>query len=536
MAPSAPSPQPDVFEAAAAGNLEAIKDLGRIHLEAKNDRGWTPLMFAARYGHVSIVEFLLSAAKVDPKVQNKDGKTAADLAEFWGSLEAVAVFDRLAPNSTTKPKTQQSTASPFAAPATTPSEVTATASGTTSTVSETVGGAKSRLAEWWKRRRVYETEPVHFSGGTHNRLSFLRTDKEYLQASIQASSSRYLILADHGVMFKSTTKHLAFASYNDISHLIGKNPLTDLPDGMVLVFLGADESPETASNIPQVTLVNGRRGLGYWALDLSAKGPGVKQETKDAIEQFLNAFPEKHGHYMAEMRPAAFSLSSPEGGLVAQARSVIDWNKRSRFCTGCGQKNLSLDGGHKRTCPPTLLENGVEKASDCLAHKGVQNFTYPRTDPVVIVCVISQDGERVLLGRQAVWPKGMYSCLAGFVEPGESLEEAARREVKEEAGVHLGHVMYHSSQPWPFPNSLMVGCHAEALNEDFDVTKEDQELEEAKWFSRQEILDALNGSRGVNWGMPSEDGGLRLPPRTAIAHHILKAWAAQKGEMLQPKM
>lgn len=133
---------------------------------------------------------------------------------------------------------------------------------------------------------------------------------------------------------------------------------------------------------------------------------------------------------------------------------------------------------------------------------------------MVIVCVISKDNERVLLGRQAIWPKGMYSCLAGFVEPGESLEEAARREVKEESGIRLGHVRYHSSQPWPFPNSLMMGCHAEAVNENVDITQEDKELEDAKWFTRAEILEALRSARGSNWGKPSEDGSLRLSPPT----------------------
>jgi len=149
--------------------------------------------------------------------------------------------------------------------------------------------------------------------------------------------------------------------------------------------------------------------------------------------------------------------------------------------------------------------------------------------------VISADGERVLLGRQAIWPRGMYSCLAGFLEPGESLEEAARREVKEESGVRLGHVHYHSSQPWPFPNSLMVGCHAEAVNEDIDITKEDKELEDAKWFTRPQVLEALNGAR-TTWGKPSEDDTLRVPPSTAIAHHILKAWATREGEIPQSRM
>lgn len=142
----------------------------------------------------------------------------------------------------------------------------------------------------------------------------------------------------------------------------------------MLVFLGADEAGT------EETLVHGRRGVGYWALDMSAKGPGVQQELKDAIELFTNSLTETHGHYLAEARPAAFGLSFQESGLVAQARSVVDWNKRNKFCAGCGRKNASLEGGHKRTCSANIIsESGKEEPSDCLAHRGVQNFTYPRT-------------------------------------------------------------------------------------------------------------------------------------------------------------
>ncbi|KAG0324592.1 Peroxisomal NADH pyrophosphatase nudt12 [Dissophora globulifera] len=496
----------DVFEAAASGDLDTIKTLGRIHLEAKNDRGWTPLMFAARYGHPDVVEYLLSEAKVDPTVISKDGKTAAELAEFWGS-NVVAVFDRLAPN---KAKVQHSSGSPFAQ-----QQVSTT--------------GKHGMADWWKRRTVHQIKPLHFTGGTHHRQSFLRTDKEYLQASIVAPSTRFMVLAVHGVMFKSSTRDLAFASYDDIKDLIGPDPLNNLPEGLVLVFLGADESQQEGE-----TLVGGRRGIGYWALDVSVRGS--TPELKDAVEAFLKSVTEKHGHYMAEMRPAAFALSHPESGLVAQARAVVDWNKRNRFCAACGRKNVSLDGGHKRSCPSTITVDGKEVSSECLAHKGVQNFAYPRTDAVVIVCVISPDGERVLLGRQATWPKGVYSCLAGFVEPGESVEEAARREVKEESGITLGHVMYHSSQPWPFPNSLMLGCHAEALNEDPDITKEDKELEDARWFTRAQILESLQSSSVTTWGTPAMDDLPRMPPAAAIAHHLLRSWAMQEGEISYSKI
>lgn len=182
------------------------------------------------------------------------------------------------------------------------------------------------------------------------------------------------------MLFKSTTKQLAYASFDDIKHLTGPDPLNKLPEGLVLVFLGADEvsSPEPGDSHAEV-LVKGRRGVGYWALDLSAKTVLTSPELKAAIEQFANTYTEKHGHYFAEMRPAAFGLSLPESGLVSQARSVVDWNKRNQFCAGCGRKSLSLEGGHKRTCPPLLEQDGKEVESDCMAHRGVQNFTYPRT-------------------------------------------------------------------------------------------------------------------------------------------------------------
>ncbi|KAF9926651.1 NADH pyrophosphatase [Linnemannia zychae] len=524
-------PPPDVFEAAASGQLDAIKSLGRIHLEAKNDRGWTPLMFAARYGHADIVEFLLSSAKVDATTVNKDGKSAAELADFWGSVEAIAVFDKLAPN---KNRIQQSAGSPFAPSAPPTPNPMSIGAGLASGVQKISSNPSSSIAEWWNNWSVRDMKPIHFTGATHNRSSFLRTDNEYLEESIRAPTTRYVVFADHGVLFKSSTRALAYASYEDVKQFLGSDPLRNLPDGLVLVFLGIDETGISQPQQENEILVKGRRGVGYWALDLSARNS--TQELKDAIETWTNTYTQKHGHYMAEMRPAAFGLSFPESGLVAQARSVVDWNKRNQFCAGCGRKNLSLEAGHKRACPPTINKNGEEVDSDCLAHKGVQNFTYPRTDPVIIVCVISPDNERVLLGRQAIWPKGTYSCLAGFVEPGESLEEAARREVKEESGIRLGHVRYHSSQPWPFPNSLMMGCHAEALNENIDITLEDKELEDAKWFTRAQILEALKSSRGSNWGKPSEDGSLRLSPPTAIAHHILKAWATEEGDVPLSKM
>jgi NAD+ diphosphatase len=188
----------------------------------------------------------------------------------------------------------------------------------------------------------------------------------------------------------------------------------------------------------------------------------------------------------------ASRLSPEDAAIAAQARHLVDWHSRHRFCPGCGHSTFSKDGGWSRLC------------GSC----GSEHF--PRTDPVVIMLV--RDGERCLLGRQPNWPKPFHSALAGFVEPGETLEEAVRREVKEEAGLDVGAVHYHSSQPWPFPASLMLGCFADATTNEIVVDR--SELEEAGWFERDEVRAALR--------RPSDR--LAVPPRMAIAHQLLRAW------------
>lgn len=346
-----------------------------------------------------MVEFLLSNAKVDASQVNKHGKTAAELADFWGSTEAIAVFDRLAPN---KNRVQHSVGSPFAPPPSTSSPsanpMAAGAGLVAGTQKLSSTSNSSSIAEWWNKWSVKELNPIQFTGATHNRSSFLRTDKEYLQESVQSPTTRFVIFADHGVLFKSSTRALAFVTYEDIKHLLGSDPVNNLPDGLVLAFLGVDETGNAQPQQEGEVLVRGRRGVGYWALDLSARNS--TQDLKDAIETWTNTYTEKHGHYMAEMRPAAFGLTYQESGLVAQARSVVDWNKRNQFCAGCGRKNLSLEGGHKRSCPPTLTKDGEEVPSDCLAHRGVQNFTYPRTGESSSFSAISGSFSSIFMSAQ----------------------------------------------------------------------------------------------------------------------------------------
>jgi NAD+ diphosphatase len=204
--------------------------------------------------------------------------------------------------------------------------------------------------------------------------------------------------------------------------------------------------------------------------------------------------------HVTDLRTIAVQgLAAPEHlGALAEAKAILQWHARHRFCANCGAPTTVVQGGWRRDCP------------SC----NVQHF--PRTDPVVIMLAV--DGERCLLGRQSRFAPGVWSCLAGFVEPGETIEEAVRREVVEEAGVICGRVAYFASQPWPFPMSLMIGCHAEAKTTELRVDY--AELEDARWFDRAEVASML---------ARTHPDGLITPPPMAIAHHIIRAWVTGDG-------
>ncbi|MBK1623143.1 NAD(+) diphosphatase [Afifella marina] len=191
-------------------------------------------------------------------------------------------------------------------------------------------------------------------------------------------------------------------------------------------------------------------------------------------------------------------LSAEDLGALAQARSLLAWHQNHRFCARCGSETEMRAGGVKRHCPSCEREH------------------FPRTDPVVIMLVIdpAQGNEACLLGRQHRFQPGMYSALAGFLEPGETIEAAVRREIAEEAGIRTGRVRYHSSQPWPFVSSLMIGCHAEAASN--DITRDESELEDCRWFARDEVRRMLAGTH---------PDGLTAPPEMAIAHRLIADWA-----------
>jgi NAD+ diphosphatase len=185
---------------------------------------------------------------------------------------------------------------------------------------------------------------------------------------------------------------------------------------------------------------------------------------------------------------------------LAEAKSLLSWHRRHRYCPNCGAPSMSVDGGWRRDCPACNTQH------------------FPRTDPVVIMLPFA--GDRCVLGRSYRFVPSMWSCLAGFMEPGETIEEAVRRETREEAGIVAGRVCYFASQPWPFPSSLMIGCHAEALSHDIVIDR--SELEDARWFDRDEVASML---------LRLHPASLSTPPPMAIAHHIIRAWVEDEIEL-----
>ncbi|WP_298260764.1 NAD(+) diphosphatase [Bradyrhizobium sp.] len=210
-----------------------------------------------------------------------------------------------------------------------------------------------------------------------------------------------------------------------------------------------------------------------------------------AVEQLLT----RDDAAVTELRGMAMQGAVPAGQLsaIAMAKSLVNWHQRHGYCANCGTRTVLKEGGWKRDCPNCKAEH------------------FPRTDPVVIMLVTS--GEKVLLGRQKHFMLGMYSCLAGFVEAAETIEDAVRREIFEESGIRCTDVQYYMTQPWPYPSSLMIGCTARALNEDIVVDR--TELEDARWFDRAEATLMIKREHPQ---------GLAGPHPFAIAHHLLGRW------------
>jgi NAD+ diphosphatase len=300
-----------------------------------------------------------------------------------------------------------------------------------------------------------------FAGNPLDRGDTQRRDQQWLDAQVDLPQSRYLPIWRLNILVDDTAEmRLGWVGPDDIKRLSVK---------IEPVFLGLLD------------------GVAHFAIDISEVDEPLPQLKRPDTWRF------------EEPRGAATLLSPEEAGIIAQGKSQVDWHRRHRFCGNCGHPTVQKRGGHTRRCTNCNTEH------------------FPRTDPVVIMVVA--DGDRCLLGqsRGRLARVGRYSALAGFMDQGESIEEAVRREVREEAGIEVGEVRYHSSQPWPFPSSLMIGCHGKAVTTEIHIDPE--EMTDVRWFSRDEVRLALK----------RENPDLLVPDAIAIAHHLIKAWA--EGEV-----
>jgi NAD+ diphosphatase len=288
-----------------------------------------------------------------------------------------------------------------------------------------------------------------------DRAAHLRNNEEKLFALESNPASRaYVVHRDSLVVKKEANGSRALLSIEEALKF-GANPGT--------IFLGL------------------REGAAVFGMGIS---PG-------AVEKLLV----RDDVSVTELRGMAMQGVVPPDQLsaIAMAKSMVTWHQRHGYCANCGNRTAMKEGGWKRDCPSCKAEH------------------FPRTDPVVIMLVTS--GEKCLLGRQKQFLPGMYSCLAGFVEAAETIEDAVRREIFEESGIHCTDVSYYMTQPWPYPSSLMIGCTARALNEEIVVDR--SELEDARWFNRDEARLMLTRKH---------PDGLAGPHPFAIAHHLVGRW------------
>ncbi|KAF4227521.1 hypothetical protein CNMCM8980_008936 [Aspergillus fumigatiaffinis] len=369
----------------------------------------------------------------------------------------------------------------------------------------------------------------YFSSSPLNRLSFLRSEHTFLSAALKHPSTRFVLLKDLAPLTKSPSE-LYYAKYDEVRKLVPEDSFDKSEEEMIkqfdsrktsaqLIFLGLDETRKQDGLAWKIYT-----GAPCFALDVTPKGSEEQQaHAKDVISTM-----EAKGLSFYQSR-VVMTFSADEAAIYAQARALIDWNTRNTFCGTCGYPTLSVNSGTKRACPPTdvaLAEQGKARP-ECNTRTTLSNLSFPRTDPTIIVAVLSADAKRILLGRSKRFPPNWYSTLAGFIEPAESVEDAVRREVWEEAGVTLSRVVIHSSQPWPYPANLMIGAIAQVSDPEHEKISllHDPELEDAKWFEIEEVEEALRigtSALGETSG-PEYRGGLRLPPPTAIAHQLIRA-------------
>ncbi|WP_050528154.1 NAD(+) diphosphatase [Pseudorhodobacter aquimaris] len=252
-----------------------------------------------------------------------------------------------------------------------------------------------------------------------------------------------------------------------------------LAHGAEAVFLGMDDG-----------IARFAQDISDWAPEAGAEA--VESGFFDGSTQFHPSLSDAYA--FVELRGVMVQLSARDAELVATAKAVLHWHRSHRFCAVCGAQSKPINAGWQRACPKCAAQH------------------FPRTDPVVIMLI--QRGNKLLIGRSHGWPAGMYSCLAGFLEPGEGIEAAVRREVVEETGITVGDVRYVTSQPWAFPASLMMGFIGDATSD--QITLDPEELDDAIWMTREEMLEVMAGTHPTV--KPARKG--------AIAYHLIVGWLA----------
>ena len=299
------------------------------------------------------------------------------------------------------------------------------------------------------------------------RCSNQRSNKQWLNAQFSSDEARFCLIKDDEHLFTGNENvHPIWLKRSQLFQ-IGINSC---------IFLGKENN------------------RAIFALDSNKLNPATLADITE-LGQWL------------PLRKVTFSIEQADAAILGLAKALVYWHKTNLYCGKCASLNQLVEAGHARRCTNNLCHN----------------MTFPRTDPAVIMLVerICDDGvPRCLLGRQAIWPQGMYSTLAGFVDPGESLEQAVCREVAEESGIEVTNVSYIRSQPWPFPASIMLGFTAQALSEKIDISQDT--LEDAQWFSREQVMQFKH--RDDN----TEEDSYKMSSTDSISYYLIDAWKNQR--------
>jgi NAD+ diphosphatase len=299
---------------------------------------------------------------------------------------------------------------------------------------------------------------LKFAGNKLNRLEVERREEEWIEQKFKDPKAKVIIYCKSKILI------------NNNNHKVS------------IKFISLDQLKKISEKL-EYYLIGSLDGETYLTSDLSKLD-----------EKSVNLLLTNNNEFI-DCRTAGESLSQQEGGLISQSKSQLEWNIKNSFCGICGGKTKVGRGGQVRKCLKCKTEH------------------FPRTDPVIITLVVN--GDYCLLGQSKgrLSRLNIYSALAGFIDQGESIEEAVAREIMEESGIEVEDVKYYASQPWPFPWSLMIGCHAKAKTK--NINYDEYEMLSVKWFHKDEIIKALNG----------ENNNLSVPGSIAIAHHLIKAWA-----------